>query len=286
MRKHRISFQKIKSKIPSKKRTANKSHGGRTLIIAGSTGMMGASVLAAHAAARVGSGYTTVMTDLKNWSSVDHPDFLTQPFSLKQLKQSSFHAVALGPGLGKNRMVARFIDFLKTNNTPAVVIDADAWNVVVKNKIYPLLPSWICTPHTGELARLLNVSVEKIDKNREWAITTAQSLLGCHVILKGYRTLVCDGNCLYEIQNGNKALAKAGTGDVLTGMITGFLAQGVSPLDACLLATSLHGALADEWIKKKSYHSLLASDLIKSLGQDLPGLLQKTKRASAHAISK
>ncbi|MFI5206183.1 MAG: NAD(P)H-hydrate dehydratase, partial [Candidatus Paceibacterales bacterium] len=106
--------------------------------------------------------------------------------------------------------------------------------------------------------------------NRIHYLKLAQKKLGCTVLLKGSHTLVCDGDKIIEIQTGNAALAKAGTGDVLTGMIAGFMAQGVQPLNAAVLAATLHGAMADSWVKsKRDQGGLMASDLLTMLPETI-----------------
>ena len=118
------------------------------------------------------------------------------------------------------------------------------------------------TPHEGELAAIIGWSPEKIRKNRLIAILQAQKILGCIILLKGDGTLIADGEQVFRVESGNSSLDKAGTGDVLTGMIVGFLSQGLSPLTAACLGSYVHGALADQWLKDKRDHlSLMASDL-------------------------
>ena len=143
---------------------------------------------------------------------------------------------------------------------------ADALTVSAKERLFPLPKTWILTPHEGELSRILNISAAKIRKDRTKYLRLAQKKCGCIVLLKGHETLVAAATEIYKIDTGNVALAlaKAGTGDVLTGMITGFLAQGLTPLNATLLGASLHGKIADDWVlrAKKDYLSLMASDLV------------------------
>lgn len=256
--------------LPKRKKTDSKIAGGKSLIIAGSRGMFGAAVLAATAAARVGSGYVILMTDKKNFSSVRHPDFLVVDSKKKKINAVPFTAAAIGPGLGVSASALNLLQQLLQFKIKNVVVDADALNLLAQHKIGYLPKTWIATPHEGELSRLLGVPAEVIRKDRVVYIKKAQKKLGCIVLLKGSKTLVATTEKIFEIQSGNKTLAKAGTGDVLTGMITGFLAQGLSSEDAACLGAYVHGCMADQWLKdKKDYLSLMASDLLIELPRTL-----------------
>lgn len=252
--------------LPKRKTTDNKSAGGRSLIVAGSEAMFGAAVLAATAAARCGSGYTYLMTDAKKFNFQKNPDFLIVDYNKKKLADLKFSALAMGPGLAQSKKALSLLKELIKLKPPAVVLDADAlnlWSVHGKG----FLPStWIVTPHEAELARILKVTAEKIKNKRLQMLVKAQKKLGCIVVLKGHRTLVATGKQNFKVKSGNAALAKAGTGDVLCGMITGLLAQGLQPDQAALLAVFIHGFIADIWVKKKKDAlGLLASDLLNEI---------------------
>ncbi|MBK9294047.1 MAG: NAD(P)H-hydrate dehydratase [Oligoflexia bacterium] len=267
----KINLKNVKKFLPKRISKANKTHGGSALVIAGHEGMYGAAILAATAATRVGAGYVTLMTDLKKINTLKNPDFLTLNINSK-INQNKFTAVAIGPGLGQKEIVYKKL--LELKSFSKVVVDADALNVLAKKNV-KLAKTWIVTPHTGELSRLLKISVKKINQDRKKYLMQACKKLNCHVLLKGHKTLVSDGKRIYEIQTGNKALAKAGTGDILTGMIVGFMAQGLDTLRATLLAATLHGKLADIWVRQgNDYLSLMASDL----NLRLPKLIQKLRR--------
>jgi NAD(P)H-hydrate epimerase len=262
--KTKIGVQQVKKLLPIRKSQSNKSDGGRSLIIAGQKGMWGAAVLAATACSRAGSGYVILKTD-KNFPSVKHPDFLTTDFKSK-ISKAKPTAVAVGPGLGVSSQTKKILKELYADGFEKVVIDADAINALAKEKKIFVKPTWILTPHEGELSRLLKVPSAAIRKNREHFAKLAAKKFGCIVVLKGHHTLAATKQKLYEIQTGNASLAKAGTGDVLTGIITAFLAQGLSPLDATLLGVTLHGFLADQWLQEKNDHlSLMAGDLVAHL---------------------
>jgi ADP-dependent NAD(P)H-hydrate dehydratase len=261
-----FSKQQARVLLPTRDTNQNKTHGGKSLIVAGSNGFFGAAVLSATAAARAGSGYTTLMTDSKRFPVDKHPDFLTIDLLIKQNVWINFNAIAVGPGLGISTKTERIIRSLIQQKIAHVVLDADALTVVAKKKIFPLPATWILTPHTGELDRLLATKSRASEQQREELIRRAQVQYGCHILLKGPQTLVCNGSSLVAIKSGNSALAKAGTGDVLTGIICGLMAQGLSTIEAACLGAYLHGQCSQIWVKSGRDHlSLLASDLLDLL---------------------
>jgi hydroxyethylthiazole kinase-like uncharacterized protein yjeF len=272
----------VRRHLPRRTAKQNKSHGGRSLIVAGSGKYIGAAVLAAQACARTGSGYVTIAAaDGKTLrtSISRNPDFLIGDFDAALLRSDfarEYSAIALGPGLGKKpavrRLIWRLIKKLSLTSMP-VVIDADALNAVAqfyKTTDGPFPSWWIMTPHEAELSRLLMVSAKQIHLNRQKYVQIARAKFGCLVILKGDHTLIASQSSLWMNTSGNSALAKAGTGDVLTGIITGLLAQNVAPEEAAKLGVYLHGLQADRWIKAGNDHlSLLASDLVSRLPKDI-----------------
>jgi ADP-dependent NAD(P)H-hydrate dehydratase len=272
LKKNIIKFNCLRASklIPIRKNSDNKSNCGKSLIVAGSNGMFGAAVLAATACARVGSGYVFLMTDQKKFSSQKNPDFLVFDLKKKKILDIDFTSAAIGPGMGRSAQSAKLLKQLILSKKKLVVVDAEALNLLALNKKLKIPKSWVATPHEAELSRLINTSVTAIKKNRKKYILKVQQQLGCVVLLKGHKTLVADDNQIFEIQTGNVALAKAGTGDVLTGMIAGLLAQGLAPIDAACFASYLHGCIADKWVKDRNDSlSLLASDMLSKIPQEL-----------------
>jgi hydroxyethylthiazole kinase-like uncharacterized protein yjeF len=258
--------------LPTRKDSANKSNFGRLGVIAGSPGMWGAAMLCAQSAYRIGTGYVVWGLNevpLKELSST--PEVMTQPL-LDLLHDKRVDAFAVGPGLGVTAQTADVIKTLKSMKIEKVVIDADAITAAVKYKLFPFPKSWVITPHAGELARILGCDASKIENDRFWAATEGARVTGCHVLLKGFRTVLAEKTRVMTIHSGNSALAKAGTGDVLTGMIGGLLAQGLDTIQAAATASYVHGRMADEWIRSgQDKRSLSASDL-RDL---LPSLLNR-----------
>ena len=247
---------------------------GHVLIIGGSYGKIGAVCLSSKAALKTGCGLVTafvpkcgyeivqiaipevmVLTDEKRkYISDIHFDF--QP-----------NAIGIGPGIAQNEMTQKaFLKFLKKNSTP-LVIDADALNILSQNKSwFLLLPSrTILTPHPKELERLIG----KWDSEEEKFEKTISFSLQYNVIIvmKGAPTHIIDGETIYKNTTGNPALATAGSGDVLTGIISSLLAQSYDSIAAAKLGVYLHGLTADIAVPKMGFQSFIASDIIAHLGE-------------------
>lgn len=273
---------------PKRGADSNKSKFGKAYIVAGSPGKWGAAVLAARSAFRAGAGYVVHASGARNASSFrgEVPEAMSIELKniLSEIKKSSKHvAIAIGPGTGFGKDLFNLIVALHKTSNP-VVLDADALTILSKaeaktvaRKHLRLPPHWILTPHSGELSRLINWNVEKIEADPVAAAKFARNKWGCTIVLKGFYTVVVSGvsGKVIVVPKGNVALAKAGTGDVLTGLIVGLLAQGIYPLKACLLAVYLHGATADDWVKENSAASLSASDLVDLLPRSMKFLEER-----------
>lgn len=166
----------------------------------------------------------------------------------------------------------------------SVIFDADALNFIShllhhsksSHQSIPSLPiKSIITPHPKELARLLNIDVNDIQNNRAHYAKIAAKQFGATVVLKGKNSIITDGEYTLINPTGNSALAKAGSGDVLTGIISGFCAQGVSPLNAACLGVYLHGLTGDLAAKELSEYSVLASDLLDYIPKAIKQLLRQ-----------
>lgn len=255
--------------LPARQETSNKSDHGKLLVLAGHKGFWGAGILTSSSAFRMGTGYV-------QWASFEAPyealkeipEVLTASVNDDALWSSKFSAVAIGPGLGSGAETAQLIEKLKGLKGIPVVVDADAITACVEHNLFPLPSNWVITPHTGELSRILKVHAQDIERDRFKAAFDAFEKTGCHVLLKGFRSLLAYGNRCMIVHAGNSALAKAGTGDVLTGMIGGLLAQGLDTTQATATAAYLHGRLADEWVRSgNDKSSMTASDLKAILPQ-------------------
>lgn len=289
---------------PRRSVSANKTSAGHTKIFAGRDGMWGAGVLSSQAAYRVGSGYVSLVShDDPSRVINQHPEILTQVVGDESIwADERWKAAAVGPGLGVSDATAALMGRLKTRSERgllnAVVVDADAITVAAERDLFPLPESWIFTPHAGELARILRSSrareclspedtraiaefksnsalSQAIERDRIRYARAAAQVTGGWVLLKGFRTVVTHArqNGFWVIGAGNPALAKAGTGDVLTGLIAGLLSQGLSSRRAACLGAYLHGLTADEWLETgHDILSLESGDLIRRLPDTLSRL--------------
>jgi hydroxyethylthiazole kinase-like uncharacterized protein yjeF len=247
---------------------------GHVLIIGGSYGKMGSVCLSSKAALKSGCGlvtayipkcgYTILQTVIPETMVLtdDANEFIEQI-------QYSFKADAIGIGMGlRNESQTQFAfhNFLKTNEAP-LVVDADALNILSQNKDWIALLSkkTILTPHKKELERLIGTWQTESEKLvKVMAFSKKYNLI---IVVKGAPTLLVDGDIVYENTTGNQALATAGSGDVLTGIITSLLAQGYEPIKAAILGVYLHGLTADIALPETGFHSFIASDIVNYLGK-------------------
>lgn len=258
----------MKKLLPIRTRFSNKTDGGKVLIIGGGKGFYGAGILASLAATRSGAGYTHLMTELSKFPWAKFPDFILHPIKISELKNKTDYSIGIGPGLGIQKSKLNLINYLIKNNFKKVVVDADALTLIAKHNLAPLPSSWILTPHEGELARLLKVKPSKVKANREEAIKLAYKTFKCTILLKGYETLVIspESKKISTIKSGTPALSKAGTGDVLLGLIAALRAQGLTALDACVLGGYIHGKAAESWeAEGNDQLSLRPTDLLEKI---------------------
>ena len=247
---------------------------GHALIIGGSYGKIGAVSLSSKACLKTGCGLVTVFIPKCGYTilqtSIPEVMVLTDNQE-KLISNITFditpQAIGIGPGLGQEIETQNAVhQFLKTNKTP-LVIDADALNILSKNKEwFSLVPhKTILTPHPKELERLIGKWHSEEEK-RSKAISFSRQYQVV-IVMKGAPTQIIDGETVYENTTGNAALATAGTGDVLTGMITSLLAQSYEPINATILGVYLHGLTADIALPETGYQSFIASDVIANIGK-------------------
>ena len=266
-----------------KQRTADSHKGeyGRVLIIGGSVGMSGSVAMAGKACLRSGAGLVTIATprDCLDVVASFEPSLMTRPLSCDsqgRVSETSLEAiddllqtadcVALGPGLGRSPAIDKFVGRLYTNVTAPMVIDADALNALAakpKRLLSPAGPR-ILTPHSGEFRRLVSDSFETREEEEQQAQKFARQR-EVTLILKGYRSLVTDGTRVRHNETGNPGMATGGSGDVLTGVIAGLVAQAYSTWDAAVLGCHLHGLAGDLAAQRLGQTSLIASDLLDFL---------------------
>lgn len=268
----------LKRLMPVRGMRTNKGNFGKVLVIAGSAGMSGACFFAAKAAYRTGCGLVRIATAKENLSILKTklPEAITDSYEdgIKEAVQWA-DVIAIGPGIGTDETAKKLVsEVLRIKDKP-VVIDADAINVLPRCAVegdgpgmYYIGSNFIITPHLKEMSRLTGASVESIQKNLIIYASCHKS--GCVVVLKDARTVVSDGKHIYINTTGNNALATGGSGDVLCGIISGLLAQGMDVMKAASLAVFIHGLTAELYTENKNRYSMIASDIIEELQNILP----------------
>lgn len=259
--------------LPLRTATSNKTHFGHLLILAGSSGMEGAALLSAEAAARMGCGYVTLCSPSSEIFKRARPDFLR--LAMDQFFQSDlqkYTAVVVGPGLGVNPLTVQILEYLLKHHGK-VLVDADALTVLAQNPSWRPPQNWLLTPHAGELSRILGIPAKTLEQDRLQSVQMAQKNKTCLVLLKGFRTVLGEPEKTYIIGSGNVALAKAGSGDVLSGFVGSLMAQNLTTAKAAALGAYIHGWIADDWLRRgHSNRTLMASDLPELLDASLRSL--------------
>lgn len=270
----RIYYQHLSQQelLPSRAKNSHKGMFGHVLVAGGESGYGGAVILAAEAAARTGAGLVSCAT---------HPEHLTPLLSrcpnimakavgsgleLQPLIEQA-SVLAIGPGLGQQGWAELFMQQALLTNKP-IVLDADALNLLAK-------PQWqtqfegrlvVLTPHPGEAARLLGVSIEEIQADRFSAASSLANQYSATVVLKGQGSIVANPNGRVAVcTEGNSGMSSGGMGDVLTGVIAALMAQGLSAWDASCLGVCLHAKAADECAQHQGAVGMLAQDLMPYL---------------------
>ncbi len=273
-------------RVPARPAYSNKGTFGRVLIVAGSAGMCGAAVLSALAAYRTGAGLVKIMTVEENRTILQTllPEAILRLYTPKQLTEGRerFREVieaemkwadvaVLGPGLGQEPYVEYLTEDVLTSAYVPVIIDADGLNAIAA---HPYLTSYyteniVITPHLGEMARLMGRTIPEIQEGLAQTASEYAGRYGITCVLKDAATVAAgrDGR-LFLNTSGCSAMAKAGSGDVLTGTIAGLIAIGMEEEEASFLGVYIHG-LAGEAAAKRGAHSLLATELADELREIL-----------------
>lgn len=264
---HVINHEQVDKQTINRGKFDHKGSFGHAIIIAGSAGKFGAMVLSAKAALKSGCGLVSVFSHQKigKWFHAAFPEAMIIQ-SFEALLKTKFNSLGIGPGLGTSNNAVQLLTKILSIKQP-LVIDADAINIIAINKhlITQIPPNSILTPHPKELERLIGKFSnwkERIDYLYDWC--ERNQLI---VVYKGAHTIVISSNRkLYANNTGCNGMATAGSGDVLTGMITSLLAQGYSPIDAAIRAVYYHGLAGEIAAEKTSNEALIASDIINNIG--------------------
>lgn len=272
--------------LKDRKKFDHKGTFGHALLVAGNTGKMGAAILAAEACLRSGPGLVTLSLPHEGipilQTAVPEAMVFQRPtdYQFVAIKNiGTFSGIAAGPGLGTEEPTANALKFLIQSSGIPLVLDADALNILSENKTWlAFLPKGsILTPHPREFERLAGKSsdsFERLELLKEFCIR-----FGVYVILKGAHSCTCtpDG-VVYFNSTGNPGMATGGSGDALTGILAGLMAQGYTPLQSALLGTYIHGLAADLALEGSSWEGIVPTDLIAHLGEAFSLLREERKQ--------
>jgi hydroxyethylthiazole kinase-like uncharacterized protein yjeF len=272
------------SKLPMRKKDGHKGTFGKVLIIAGNIGMAGAAYLSAKACYKTGAGMVKVLTAHKNRDIIQTllPEALFAAYDLDEDLPSIIawaDVIVIGPGLGISEKAEELLSLVLSQNKIPLIIDADALNIMAKNldgnyiswkerlnKLNAMLPKHtILTPHPMEMSRLLGIDLSDISHNIFDIANQCSYNNEIVYVLKDARTFVASAGKKYINISGNNGMATAGSGDVLTGIIAGLMAQKVSFYEAACLGVYIHGLAGDMAAEKIGYYSLMAEDIVEAI---------------------
>lgn len=276
-----IRAKDVAQLLPYRKPDSHKGAYGHAVIVAGSTGKSGAAYLSTKGALQCGAGLATAVAcanvqhaiasmnpEIMTFVAPGPADYFSPEASSKVLEfLKGKSAVALGPGIGTESSTLEFVRTLIPQIESALVIDADGLNLLAQDKsLLSKRKPWstVLTPHPGEMARLMNTKTETVQKDRIKVAKTLAAETKSVVVLKGYRTVIADpeGETWLNI-TGGQALASAGTGDILTGVLIGYIAQKLPPLQAALAGVFAHGLTGNLFENEFPQQALNALDILK-----------------------
>lgn len=251
---------------------------GRAIIFAGSQGFTGAAYIAVEACLKTGAGLTTLVTTYKTQDILSSLliESMTANFSEKEKVDkllSNADAIAYGPGLPSDKKYEDFLLDISIQSRSHIVIDAEGINILSRRYDIGerLRGRMILTPHPGEMARLMKKSVKEIERNRIEVAKECANKYNSIVLLKGYNTVITDGNDVYINTTGNSKMASGGSGDCLTGMIVSLLAQGHSPLESALIGAYVHGKCGE--IGGRDKYSITATQIIDEIQETINNII-------------
>ncbi len=280
--------------IPKRKKNSHKGDYGHLFVIAGSLSYYGAAYLASQAAIRSGCGMVTLGFPKSLKVAMDKKliEVIKKPFpetsdcsiSLKAYEEiiklsDKADAICIGPGLSRNENTVKLVNKLLPEFNKPFILDADGLNAVTGDTkvLKKIKVDYIITPHSGEMERLIGKSVSFVQKNRIPLALNFAKVYNAVVILKGFRTVVANPKGDYYInKTGNPGMATAGMGDVLSGMVGSFLAQGMDVYKSARLGAYLHGLAGDIAVKEVTESSLIASDILEKIPEAFKKAVHRT----------
>lgn len=269
--------------LPNRPEHSNKGTFGKVLIIAGSPNMAGAAVFSAKAAYRCGAGLVKVFTSEENRSIIQTsvPEALVSTYGDKLSKEQFIEeikwadSIVIGPGIGRGKIAGEMVDILRTTASVPVVWDADALNILSENTGDLLLPQteFVVTPHLGEFSRLTGNAVSWIQNHLVESAVDFARTYDMICVLKDFHTVTANPYGLSYLNiSGNNGMATGGSGDVLSGIIGAFLAQGMKGNEAAAYGVYIHGLAGDAAKALMGTHAMMAGDIIESLKEVWKGI--------------
>lgn len=282
MPKNRYVYEEsdVADNIIKRKPDSNKGSCGKALIIAGSRQYGGAAVLASEAAYRMGAGLVKLITHSDNRNVVlnNNVECLLDTYNDDQYLEPDVSAgwadaICIGPGLSQNDTALKYVRYIAERADKKRLFDADALNIIADKNITFCGNNVVVTPHIGEMSRLTGKSIADIKSDITGIAVSYANEHNCICVLKDARTIVTDGKDIYINISGNDGMATGGSGDVLSGIITSLMAQGMDCFEAAKLGVYIHGLAGDVAADKKTRYSMVAGDIIKNIPVLLSDLL-------------
>lgn len=255
--------------LPKRKIYGHKGNYGRTLIFAGSEGFSGAAYITTECTVRAGAGLTTLICDrnVQGQIATKLIEAMTINYEDDKLYDliGKADSIAIGPGIGNGIKVKEMVDYIITNSKCPIIVDADGIGIIKENEklLKRLEGRGVITPHPGEMANFLGMTIEEVEKDRISIAKKVAEKYKIVVLLKGYNTVISDGVSTYINTTGNSKMASGGMGDSLTGIINAFLSQTSKILESTLIGAYIHGYIGDEL--SESNYIVNARDIINNL---------------------
>lgn len=277
---YKLSDDEYRNLIPIRRVYGHKGDYGKAVIIAGSKGMAGAAYIATEACVKGGAGTTTLVTSdyVQGALSSKLVEAMTLNIEDEQYLNniiSNSTVIGIGPGIRKGNISKNILKVVLEKRKIPIVLDADGLNIVSESEglLNMLSGRAIITPHPGEMARLINNTVNYVEKDRVSVAKEFANKYRVIVVLKGFNTIITDGQKVIVNSSGSSKMASGGMGDCLTGIITSYVSQGMKLFEAAILGSFIHGYVADEVGKNK--YSVVATDIIENIQEKINKFLEK-----------
>lgn len=272
-----LEEREYKQLLDKRKVYGHKGSYGRALVMAGRKGFTGAAFITTECTVRAGAGLTTLICSEEVQTAlstrlIEAMTLTCNDSNVVELIKSA-SSIAFGPGIGTEEREERLLEKVISKSKCPVVIDADGITLIGKNKslLNNLKGRAIITPHPGEMARFLGITVEEVESNRVNIAKEVANQYGIVVLLKGYNTVISNGKDVYINPTGNSKMASGGMGDALTGIINAFLSQGVKLEQAALVGAYIHGKIADRL--GTQVYIVNARDIINELPREINSII-------------